>query len=157
MTAINLTVSSGCPLVTSQTACTVSIRGQADCPFQVVQGSLGETDSGVGVLGLASGGDGVVGSSSIADGVAGFTSTDDRAGVYGEDDSPDGAHGVFGRGSPSGIGVYGTLSTGTSGITGQIAGVVDSTIDGVIGLSSAYNGVYGISVAQSGVAPGPPG
>jgi hypothetical protein len=74
--------------------------------------------------------------------------------VYGTDTSGSGGYGVSGI-SERGIGVYGTLSSGRSGLIGQsnVSAVVGDTSNGtgVAGLSSGGNGVYGSSSNDDGV------
>jgi hypothetical protein len=116
----------------------ISVYGS---PFGNTSGLLG---SSIGaVVGDLGGSIGVLGLSSSNDGVHGETSHDENSGVAGIDTSTSGGHGTYGR-STNGIGVYGTLASGLSGL-------LDSSVAGVVGDSSSGHGVLGLSAGDDAV------
>ena len=97
----------------------ISVYGS---PFGNTSGLLG---SSIGaVVGDSAGSIGVLGLSSSNDGVHGETTHNENSGIAGIDTSTNGGHGAYGR-STNGIGVFGTLASGLSGLLGtSVAGVV---------------------------------
>lgn len=124
-----------------------------------VYGSDVSSKSGYGVYGLSENGicvygspfgntSGLLGSN---DGVHGETTHGANSGVAGIDTSTSGGHGVYGR-STNGIGVFGTLASGPSGLLGggSMAGVVgdSGSARGVLRLSAGDDGVHGTTSAD---------
>jgi hypothetical protein len=118
-------------------------------PFGNTSGLLGSTIGAV--VGDSDGSIGVLGLSTSNDGVHGETTHGANSGVAGIDTSTSGGHGAYGR-STNGIGVFGTLASGPSGLLGggSMAGVVgdSGSARGVLGLSAGDDGVHGTTSAD---------
>ncbi len=102
-------------------------------------GVIGIGKTWVGVVGRSEatqGGGGVLGESTVGNGVAGTSK--EGVGVYGETTGPNGV-GVLGENKSNGNGVVGKSqsTTGAAGVWGE------GPVNGVIGVSYTYVGVYG--------------